>query len=194
MKNAETNKATRLKKAAEEEEERKRMGGANKNTEKISDKAATITPRNLNNAVFGNDEMPNAPKDDDDDDIAAIMEIDGVDETRNFGDTSEMSPVKKRIKGKKRTSSRPSVSTPEPKSSGSTTKSASFLDEVAYKHSRIILELAIALKSDKAFKEFTQALMAFITNAQMVNPKFVINPISPTSKEKNICTKGGNFL
>ncbi len=59
-----------------------------------------------------------------------------------------------------------------------------------YKHPRIILELAISLKSDKAFEEFTQALMAFITNAQMVDPKFVINPINPTSKEKNISNKG----
>jgi hypothetical protein len=35
-----------------------------------------------------------------------------------------------------------------------------------------------------------QALMAFITNAQMVDPKFIINPINPTSKEKNISSKG----
>jgi hypothetical protein len=53
----------------------------------------------------------------------------------------------------------------------------------------MVIELAIALKSDKAFEEFTQALMAFITNAQMVDPKFVINPLNPTSKEKNICSK-----
>ncbi len=66
-------------------------------------------------------------------------------------------------------------------------KSATFLDEVVYPHSRVIIELAIImLKSDKAFEEFTQALMAFITNAQMVDPKFVINPIKPSSKEKNI--------
>jgi hypothetical protein len=35
-----------------------------------------------------------------------------------------------------------------------------------------------------------QALMAFITNAQMVDPKFVINPINPASKDKNISNKG----
>jgi hypothetical protein len=32
--------------------------------------------------------------------------------------------------------------------------------------------------------------MAFITNAQMVDPKFVINPLSPNLKEKNISSKG----
>jgi hypothetical protein len=32
--------------------------------------------------------------------------------------------------------------------------------------------------------------MAFLTNAQMVDPKFVINPINPNSKEKNIAFKG----
>ncbi len=31
--------------------------------------------------------------------------------------------------------------------------------------------------------------MAFITNAQMVDPKFVINPLNPQSKEKNISLK-----
>ena len=45
-------------------------------------------------------------------------------------------------------------------------------------------------KSDKALDEFTQVLMAFITDAQIVDPKFVINPIHPTSKEKNITFKG----
>jgi hypothetical protein len=47
----------------------------------------------------------------------------------------------------------------------------------------------ITLKSDKAFEEFTQALMAFISNAQMVDPKFVINPLNPSSKKKSISSK-----
>ena len=190
LKNAEVNKAARAKKAAEDEEERKKKAEAEaiNNTEEVSDIAATITPRNLHNARFGNGEAPN---DDEDEDVAALMDIDETEETKNSGDTSGLSPVKKRSKGKKRSSSRPRVSPPEPKSSdNSTNKSASFLEDVVYKHSRIILELAIALKSDKAFEEFTQALMAFITNAQLVDPKFVINPINPTSKEKNISNKG----
>ncbi len=32
--------------------------------------------------------------------------------------------------------------------------------------------------------------MAFIMNAQMVDPKFVINPVNLNSKEKNISLKG----
>jgi hypothetical protein len=189
LKNAEINKAARMKKAAEEEEERKKTEEANKTTDDVSNKAATITPRNLHNVMNGSDVTPNDDHEEDED-IAAIMEIDGVEAIKNTVDTSELSPVKKRSKSKKRSSSRPRVSSPEPKSNDDTTKSASFLEDVVYKHSRIILELAIALKSDKVFEEFTQALMAFITNAQMVDPKFVINPINPSSKEKNISNKG----
>jgi hypothetical protein len=32
--------------------------------------------------------------------------------------------------------------------------------------------------------------MAFLSNAQMVDPKFAINPLNPNSKEKNIVSKG----
>jgi hypothetical protein len=52
------------------------------------------------------------------------------------------------------------------------------------------LELAITLKSDKAFEEYTQAPMAFITNAQIVDPKFIINPLKPRSDTKPITMKG----
>ncbi len=52
----------------------------------------------------------------------------------------------------------------------SVSRATAFLDTFIYPHARIILELAITLKSEKAFKEFTQALMAFLTNAQMVDP------------------------
>ncbi len=50
--------------------------------------------------------------------------------------------------------------------------------------------MAITLKSDKAFEEYTQALMAFITNAQIVDPKFIINPLNPRSDTKPIIMKG----
>ncbi len=66
----------------------------------------------------------------------------------------------------------------------------SFLDRLIYPHSQVSLELAVTLMSDKAFEEFTQALMSLITNAQMVDSKFVINPLNPNSKEKNISSKG----
>ncbi len=71
-----------------------------------------------------------------------------------------------------------------------TPQATSFLDTFIYPHSRVILELAVTLKSDKAFEEFTQALMSLITNAQMVDSKFIINPLNPNSKEKNISSKG----
>jgi hypothetical protein len=136
------------------------------------------------------------PLDEDNDtdkDVEALMEIEGAANEAGE-DTSGMSPLNKRSRGKKRSSSHPRVTPPESKSADTNTtnatKSASFFDEVVYPHSRVILELAITLKSDNAFEEFTQALMAFITNAQMVDPKFIINPINPASKDKNISNKG----
>jgi hypothetical protein len=53
-----------------------------------------------------------------------------------------------------------------------------------------VLELVITLKSNKVFEELTNALVSFITNTQIVDPKFIINPINPLSKDKNICSKG----
>jgi hypothetical protein len=66
-----------------------------------------------------------------------------------------------------------------------------FLDSFNYPYPCSVVELAIALKGKKPFDEFTQALMALISNVQMVNSKFVINPLNPYSKEKNISSKGG---
>ncbi len=106
-------------------------------------------------------------------DGAGLMDLDIEPQTKGQeeGDTSELSPVKKRSKGKRNTSSRPRSTSANPTSTNkanSTTnaKSATFLDEVVYPHSRVIIELAIMLKSDKAFEEFTQALMAFITTTR----------------------------
>jgi hypothetical protein len=65
-----------------------------------------------------------------------------------------------------------------------------FMDEFVFPHSHIILEMAITLKSDKAFDKFTQSIMAFITNAQIVDPKFIINLPNPLSDAKAIMTKG----
>ena len=64
------------------------------------------------------------------------------------------------------------------------------MDEFVYPHSCIILEMAITLKSDKAFDKFTQSIMAFITNTQIVDPKFIINLPNPLSDAKAIMTKG----
>jgi hypothetical protein len=109
----------------------------------------------------------------------------------------ERSPLKKRSGSSKSATRRncaPQVSPPEPTTTAPfaspPTKTTNFLDSIIYLHSQIVIELAIALKSNNAFKEFTQALMAFITNAQMVDSKFVINPLDPNLKEKNISSKG----
>jgi hypothetical protein len=74
--------------------------------------------------------------------------------------------------------------------SESTRKKISFKETCIHPHKRVIIELAILLKSSKAFEEFTKALMAFIENAQMVDPKFAINTLNPKSKGKSITAKG----
>jgi hypothetical protein len=48
---------------------------------------------------------------------------------------------------------------------------------------RIILELSVTLKTDKAFDKFAQALVVFMVNAKMVDPSFVRNPINPNAIE-----------
>ena len=195
LKNKEINDKKRDEEAAMQRE---------KDKEEASKKAATITPRNLL-GTMNNDKAQVTPEDTTDDggdldawpDGAGLMDLDIEPQTKDQeeeGDNSELSPVKKRSKGKRTTSSRPrsTPANPNPTNSVNSTKnakSATFLDEVVYSYPRVIIELAIMLKSDKAFEEFTQALMAFITNAQMVDPKFVINPIKPSSKEKNINNK-----
>ena len=58
-----------------------------------------------------------------------------------------------------------------------TSWTTSFLDTFNHKYKRTILKLAILLMSKKKFEEFTQALVAFLTNAQMVDPKCVITKL-----------------
>ncbi len=43
---------------------------------------------------------------------------------------------------------------------------------------RIVLEIAIVLTKEDTFDEFAKALASLLSNAQIVNPKFVINPIN----------------
>ncbi len=64
------------------------------------------------------------------------------------------------------------------------------MDTFIHQHLQIIQELAITLKQKEAYEEFTTTLMDLISNAQMVDPKFVINLLNPNSKEKNILLKG----
>jgi hypothetical protein len=83
------------------------------------------------------------------------------------------------------------MATTTDQSAPSSTKSTTFLDSFNYPYPCTVVELAIALKGETPFDEFTQALMVFISNAQMVDPKFVITyPLNPNSKEKNIISKG----
>jgi hypothetical protein len=103
----------------------------------------------------------------------------------------ELSPKNKRA-GSSKTSSRrnPNKVSPPEATSESTKKKISFEETYIHPHKRVIIELAILLKSNKAFEEFTKALMAFIENTQMVDPKFTINTLNLKSKEKSITAKG----
>jgi hypothetical protein len=114
-------------------------------------------------------------------------------DTEPAKDEDLCSPPKKRPSTKTASRRNPThqVSpTEEGQKATTTLKAATFLENFVYPHSRIILKLAVVLKSNKAFEEFTQALMAFLSNAQLVDPKFVINPLNPNSKERNIASKG----
>ncbi len=77
------------------------------------------------------------------------------------------SPLKKRT-GLSKSSSRrywAQVTPPEANTiphSTSSTKATTFLDTITHKYQHTVLKLAIMLKSDKAFEEFTQALMSFL--------------------------------
>ena len=132
---------------------------------------------------MNNDQFQTTPDVDSDEDVgevAALMELETIEKLHEEVDMGELSPMKKRSKGKRSISFRPRSIPTNPTLTGTANNSAlaklaTFLDEIIYQHSRVIIELAILLKSDKAFEEFTQALMAFITNAQMVDPKFIRN-------------------
>lgn len=113
------------------------------------------------------------------------------------GDEDERSPMKKRPGSSKVPSRRNKpaarqVSPPDP--TIPTLKTALRLtpstEPVDHEYKRTIFELAILLTSEKKFEEFTQALMAFLANAQIVDKQFVINPLNPKSTAKDITMKG----
>ena len=133
-------------------------------------------------------------------DVRNIMDgLDGAEAGDDTGgDEEARSPLKKRT-GSSKASSRRTVPIRQisPNEAGPTTtaqktaaRATFFLDTHVHKHKRTILELAILLTSEKKFEEFTQALMALLSNAQMVDPKFVINPLSSDSQGKDITSKG----
>jgi hypothetical protein len=112
-------------------------------------------------------------------------------------DGEEHSPLKKHSGSSKSATKRtralqvtPSKATATDQSAPSSTKITTILDSFNYLYPQMFIELTIALKGEKPFDEFTQALMAFISNPQMVDSKFVIKSLNPNSKEKNISSKG----
>ena len=127
-----------------------------KDNKEASKKAATITPRNLLDLMNSDQTQitPDVEAKEDDREVAALMELETNEKQHEEADTSEMSPVKKRSKGKRSNSSRPRSTATDPPPTGSINnsvlaKSATFLDEAIYHHSCVIIELAILLKSDK---------------------------------------------
>jgi len=128
-------------------------------------------------------------------DVHNIMNgIGAMDTERSVEDAEERSPRKKRPGSSKVTSRQSSttarrVSPPETRTAP-VLKPAIRTPSFDHTHKRTIVELAILLTSEKKFDEFTQALMAFLSNAQMVDPKFVINPLNPKSEGKDIVSKG----
>jgi hypothetical protein len=68
-------------------------------------------------------------------------------------------------------------------------KTTKFVNNYIHPHRRIMVKLAIALTKEDTFNKFAKALASLLGNAQIVNPKFVINPIKSFSKDKNITTK-----
>ena len=128
-------------------------------------------------------------------DVHNIMNgVEAMDTEISEEDAEERSPRKKRP-GSSKVSSRQSSTTAR-RVSPSETKTTPVLKPAIrtppfdHKYKRTIVELAILLTSEKKFDEFTQALMAFLANAQMVDPKFVINPLNPKSEAKDIASKG----
>ena len=187
------------KREQDEEEERRRMAEASK----MDDGMDTSQTKDDEEESLGDLVS----------DVRNIM--DGLDGTEDGvdpgGDDDARSPLKKRNGSSKAPSRRtasirqvspneavpPTITQPAARGSSKASsrqqpaaKTTFFLDTHVHKHQRTILELAILLTSEKKFEEFTQALMALLTNAQIVDPKFVINPLSPDSKGKNITSKG----
>jgi hypothetical protein len=141
--------------------------------EEVSKKAEGITPQVFLDIMNGEE----------------LMETSVTQEDNNEDEAEERSPLKKRSRSSKSATRR--VTPPDPKITASMTLAnrTTFLDNFVYPYPCIILKLTITLKSDKAFEEFTQALMAFISKAKMVDSKFMINPLNSSSKEKSISSK-----
>ncbi len=127
------------------------------------------------------------------DNMTSVTETENVEGDSGNDDKHKQSPVKKRPGSSKSSSCRGGSCDVLPTEDGQieqATNRTFLLESFVHAYHHVILELAVLLKSDKAFNKFTQAIMSFLSSAQMVDPKFIINPINPYSKEKNISSKG----
>ncbi len=123
-----------------------------------------------------------------------IMEISGNEDNNK----DEQSPAKKQG-GSSKTSTRrvsnkphkvlsPQENQPQTEAAPSTLKTTKFINNYIHPHRKIVLELAITLTKEYTFDKFAKALASLLSNAQIVNPKFVLNPIKSYSKDKDITT------
>ncbi len=154
------NKNNKICKQQEEEEKWKKdkEGASSIQEEAEKEKEEAITPQNLHDVLNGVDSTQ-----------TETMAADNVGEER--------SSLKKHSGSSKSTTKRthapqvtPSKATTTNQSAPSSTKSIRFLDSFNYLYPCTVVKLTIAHKGEKPFHEFTQALMASICNAQMVNP------------------------
>ena len=120
--------------------------------------------------------------------------MNGFEDTVTIDNGEDRSPKKKR-QGSSKVSSRQNTTitrriSPQDVRTVSALKPTIRNPTFDHRYKRTIVELAIILTSEKKFDEFTQALMSFLSNAQMVDSKFVINPLNPRSESNDIVTKG----
>ena len=104
--NKKINNKIRRKNSEEENNKAEAKRAANLQlTEDASSRAATITPRNLHNLLNGGDSFDPLDMEAYTDEVEAIIEIEGAENEANDDTSGRISPLKKRCKGKKRSSS-----------------------------------------------------------------------------------------
>jgi hypothetical protein len=99
--------------------------------------------------------------------MSNVPETENADGDSGNDDEHEQSPVKKHLGSSKFSSCRVGACNVLPTEDGqvqqATNRSTSFLESFVHTYHQFILELAVLLKSDKAFSKFTQAIMSFLS-------------------------------
>ena len=173
-----------------EEEEKQKKDEAAKLDEPNDDAIMTVDAPTKTHEGTGDEDILNFLEE-----VHNIMNgVEAMDTEISEEDAEECSPRKK-WPGSSKVSSRQSSTTarrvsPLETKTAPVLKPAICMPPFDHKYKRTIVELAILITSEKKFDEFAQALMAFLANAQMVDPKFVINPLNPKTKAKDIVLKG----